>query len=81
MPSDCTKYIMTKFIPKQYAETEPLTAEELLKDVYALLENLVEYEPCDCGCPWKRSPASARDVQLMRVLSYIRCNSELEFPT
>ena len=45
---------------------------KVVQEASDAIEALVVREPCDCGCPWKSSPATSRDVQLMRLASYLR---------
>lgn len=36
------------------------------------VEALVEWEPCDCGCPNKRSPKNLKSIDLLRIAAFLR---------
>lgn len=50
-----------------------ITDEEVLL-ASKILEDAVEWQHCDCGCPDQRSPASAKDAALLIIAAYIRVN-------
>ena len=70
---------MTKFVPR-LTEPSPLpSAEEVLQDVYKMVAANINYNSCDCGCPWKRSPATVQDVRMQQVLNYLRCYTDIKY--
>lgn len=73
---------MNKFIPHIVEEGEVLDSyAEALRTVYKMVAHEINYDPCTCGCPQQRSPKTAKDVNLMRVLSYLRFYTDLDFHT
>ena len=48
--------------------------ENIVLQAAQAVENLVEWEHCDCGCPQQRSPKSRKDVELLRIAAFIRVN-------
>lgn len=57
-------HILADLIAAEYQKYNDLLADHV--------STLVVYQPCDCGCPMQRSPATSRDVKLMRVASALR---------
>jgi hypothetical protein len=52
---------------------------KVVQEASDAIEALVVREYCDCGCPWQSSPATSRDVQLMRLASFLRIDFMPEY--
>jgi hypothetical protein len=73
---------MSKFIPHIIEEDVVLDSyPEALQTVYKMINHEIEYAPCNCGCPKQRTPKTAKDVNLIRVLCYLCCHTDLDFYT
>ena len=62
-------------------ETPMDSHETALRIVYKMLDNNLEYEYCDCGCPQQRTPKSRKDVDIIRIQSYMRTYTDIDFLT
>lgn len=50
---------------------ESLRQIAAINDARSRMLAMVEYEPCDCGCPHKRKPANSKSVGWLRAVQQI----------
>lgn len=46
--------------------------------IAAFVESKAQWDPCDCGCPGKRTPKGSADVDLIRLAAAIRMGRHTE---
>ena len=64
-----TKAELVEKLLKMYEESVRKIAA--INDARSRMLAMVEYEPCDCGCPHKRKPANAKSVGWIQAVQQI----------